>query len=88
MPDAEIPAAVGQLNWIPQQGDFEDDFDAALAELVEAIEVDAEAVRSHTRWQQRAEAWRDGGRARGLLATGAELREADALARAADRAQA
>ncbi len=77
VPDAEIPASVAQLNWIPQQGVFEDDFDAALDELIEALETDAEALRSHTRWQQRAEAWRDGGRARGLLATGAELREAD-----------
>lgn len=75
--DAEIPAAIAQLNWIPQQGEFEADFDAALARLVEALETDAEALRSHTRWQQRAEAWRDGGHPRGLLATGAELREAD-----------
>jgi WD40 repeat protein len=78
VPDIQVPAAVGQLNWVPQQGGFEDDFDGSLAKLVQAIETDAEALRLHTRWQGRAEAWRDGNRARGLLATGAELREADA----------
>lgn len=75
--NADVPAAVGQLNWIPQQGCFEDDFDASLAKLLEALETDAEALRSHARWQQRAETWRDEDRNRGLLATGAELREAD-----------
>jgi WD40 repeat protein len=78
VPDEQVPAAVAQLNWVPQQGVFEDDFDGALAKLIEAFETDAEALRDHARWQQRAEAWRDGDRAKGLLATGAELREADA----------
>lgn len=75
--DAEAPAAVASLNWIPQQGSFEDDFDGSVRKLVQAIETDLDAVRAHTRWQERAQEWRDGDRARGLLATGAELRDAD-----------
>jgi WD40 repeat protein len=78
VPDAEIPAAVASLNWIPQDGTFDDDFEPALGRLIEAIETDQEAVRSHTRWQESAEAWDASGRDRSLLARGSELAEAEA----------
>jgi WD40 repeat protein len=77
VPDADVPAAVAGLNWIPQDGPFEADFDASVARLVHAIETDQDAVRAHTRWQERAEGWA-ADRERSLLARGAELREAEA----------
>jgi WD40 repeat protein len=78
VPDEEIPAAVASLNWIPQDGAFDDDFDGAIARLIGAIETDQEAVRSHTRWQGRAEGWDAADRDRSLLARGSELAEAEA----------
>jgi WD40 repeat protein len=78
VPDEQIPAAVGSLNWIPQDGAFDDDFDGALARLIAAIETDQDAVRAHTRWQERAEAWAAADRDRSVLARGSELGEAEA----------
>jgi WD40 repeat protein len=77
VPDAEIPAAVASLNWIPQDGVFEDDFERSVGRLIEAIETDQAAVRSHTRWQERAEGWAGLDRDRSLLARGSELAEAE-----------
>ena len=75
--DGELPAAVASLNWIPQHGLFDDDLDRGVELLVTAIETDQEAVRSHTRWQERAEGWAAEDRDRSLLARGSELAEAE-----------
>jgi WD40 repeat protein len=84
--DADVPAAIASHNWIPQQGSFEDDFEASVATLVEAIETDLDWVRAHTRWGERAEEWDRRERDRSLLARGSDLTEAEQfLAAAAGR---
>ena len=79
VPDAEVPEEVGSRNWIPQTGRFTDDFDAALATLVIAIETDLDWVREHTRWGLRAEEWVGRGEDRSLLARGTDLDQAEAF---------
>src|SRR5688500_16505997 len=65
--DDRVPPPLRRLNWIPQRGVFEDDFDGSLRTLVAAIRTDLEALRAHTRWQQRAEEWRSRDRDPSLL---------------------
>ena len=75
--DREVPPALRRLNWIPQRGHFEDDFDRNVQTLVEAIRTDQEALRAHTRWEREAAEWETGGRNSGQLLHGAELHEAE-----------
>jgi WD40 repeat protein len=75
--DGALPSTVGERNWIPPQGAFEDDFNDSLKGLLTAIDVDADRLRAHTRWEQRAEEWSERGRAPSLLARGSELRDAE-----------
>ena len=75
--DDEVPPALRRLNWIPQRGAFEDNFEANLATLVEAIRTDQEALRAHTRWEQRAAEWEQRDRDGSLLARGTEMRQAE-----------
>ncbi len=73
-------------SWIPQEGLFDDDVDASMDELIRALETDVEWVRGHTRWGQRADGWQRGGKDRGALLRGQELRDAEAwLAGQADQ---
>jgi WD40 repeat protein len=73
---AELPERISAHNWI----DFSepDRFDAAFAELVEALEIDLEWVEAHTLWLARAHQWEASGRDRSRLLRGAELRSAEA----------
>jgi WD40 repeat protein len=75
--EGALPPTVGARNWIPPQGTFEDDFDASLKGLLTAIDIDADRLRAHTRWEQRAEEWSERDQAASLLARGSELREAE-----------
>ncbi len=84
--DTEVPEAIGSHNWIPQRGVFEDDFEASVGTLIEAIETDLDWVRAHTRWGERAEEWERRRRDGSLLARGSDLAEAEQfLAAAANR---
>jgi WD40 repeat protein len=86
VPDADVPEPVSTHNWVPQQGVFDDDFEAAFETLMEAIETDLEWVRAHTRWGERAEEWKARGRDNSLLARGSDLVAAEQfIAQAADR---
>ncbi len=75
--DADLPRLLQRLNWVPQRGKFEDDFDANLKVLAEAIQTDLEATRAHTRWEAAAAAWEEKDRDASLLPRGSELREAE-----------
>lgn len=76
-PGQPPPEPLASLSWVPQEGAFEDDFDGALDELVEALDTDIDWVRGHTLWGQRADGWDRGGRDRSALLRGQELREAE-----------
>ena len=73
----EVPQSLRRINWIPQRGSFEDDFEGSVQTLVEAIRTDLEALRAHTRWEQRASTWDERGRDASLLARGTDMREAE-----------
>jgi dipeptidyl aminopeptidase/acylaminoacyl peptidase len=79
---ATIPPELASRQWIPARE--EDDFEAALGLLLEAVDTDREWVREHTRLGGRADAWEHGGRDASLLLRGRELEAAEAwLGRAA-----
>lgn len=86
-PLAEPPTGpLATHSWIPQEGLFDDNVDASMDELILALETDVEWVRGHTRWGQRADGWQRGGKDRGALLRGQELRDAEAwLADQADQ---
>ncbi|MFN8226748.1 MAG: TIR domain-containing protein [Mycobacterium sp.] len=71
------PEPLASHSWIPQEGLFDDDFDASVDELIRALDTDVDWVRGHTKWGQRAEGWRRGGQDRGALLRGQELRDAE-----------
>ncbi|MDX1882126.1 TIR domain-containing protein [Mycolicibacterium sp. 120270] len=72
------PEPLASHSWVPQEGLFEDDFDAGVDELVVAMETDIDWVRGHTKWGQRADGWQRGGHDRGALLRGQELADAEA----------
>lgn len=83
---ATPPEPLASHSWIPQDGLFDDDFDASVDELVVAMETDIDWVRGHTKWGQRADGWQRGGHDRGALLRGQELAAAEAwLAGQADK---
>lgn len=71
------PEPLASHSWIPQEGLFDDDFDASVEELIAALETDVDWVRGHTRWGQRAESWQRSGGDRAALLRGQELRDAE-----------
>lgn len=81
--DEKVPAELRRLNWIVCRNDEE--FPRASSSLLEALSLNLEWVREHTRLLVRAVDWRDGGADASLLLRGADLREAEHwLARGAD----
>jgi WD40 repeat protein len=70
-----VPEPAGRHQWISFADG--DDFDAAFAELQQALETDLEWVAAHTRWLGRAREWEQGGRDRGLLLRGTDLSSAE-----------
>ena len=73
--DAAVPDALKRPQWI----DFRDDgeFDAAAARLQEALDVDADWVRMHTRIGLRAGDWDRRERDASFLLRGSDLRDAE-----------
>ena len=81
--DEKVPADLRRLNWIICRNDS--DFPRASAALLDALELNLEWVREHTRLLVRAVDWRDGGNDASLLLRGSDLREAEQwLAQGAD----
>lgn len=59
--DYTVPAGISHINWIyftPHAGQ-ENTFDEGFARVIEAIDVDFEYVREHTRFLQRARDWQN-----------------------------
>ena len=81
----KIPKELAVLNWIF----FEETgkkFSNAVDDLVTAISVDQDWVKSHTRFQKRAIGWERKDQDRGLLLRGSDLSEAESwLAAAAEK---
>ena len=73
--DAKVPDELRRLNWIICRND--NDFPHASASLLEALTVNLEWVREHTRLLVRAVDWRDGGADASLLLRGSDLKDAE-----------
>jgi WD40 repeat protein len=72
---AGINEAVAKVQWIFCRPT--DDFDAGVAEVRRAIDLDLDYVRSHTRLLTRAVEWQGRGSDRSLLLRGNDLRRAE-----------
>ena len=70
-----LPKPIGDRNWIFARA--EDDFAAALQELIRTIEVDLEWVRSHSRLLNRAHEWKAAAKEQSLLLRGWDLEDAE-----------
>ncbi len=73
---SKVPAPLSALNWIFFTGD--DQFQSAVAELIEAIQVDQAWVKQHTRLQNRALEWTRRERDAALALRGQDLNNAEA----------
>lgn len=86
--DYTAPASVSHINWIyftPHAGQ-ENNFDEGIARVVEAMDVDFDYIRDHTRLLQRAREWDVADRQASYLLTGAEIHTAEAwLAQSANK---
>ena len=81
--DEKVPDELRRLNWIICRTDS--DFPRSSAALLEALELNLEWVREHTRLLVRAVDWRDGDGDASLLLRGSDLRDAEQwLAKGAD----
>jgi WD40 repeat protein len=81
---AVAPPALAALNWILFRA--QDNFDAALHALLQAIETDLDWVHAHTRLVTRAAEWERNDRNRSYLLRGSDLDAAEAwLARGAEQ---
>lgn len=74
-----VPTELAELNWVFFRDS--EDFDAALATLIGAIETDLENVHRHTRLLVQARAWEDRGRVETRTLRGHDLEEAEAWLR-------
>ena len=74
--DPEIPVEVRERNWIPFTD--EDEFDASLDRIVQALDTDLDHRREHTRWLTKAIEWNAEARDRSFLLRGSELAAAEA----------
>src|SRR3954452_15285134 len=75
VPDAEVPEAIRERNWIP----FEEElaFGEGIDRLVTALDTDLEHTKAHTRWLVKAIEWDGRGRDKSLLVRGSELADAE-----------
>jgi WD40 repeat protein len=73
--DERVPTELRRLNWIICRNDA--DFPRAASSLLEALTLNLEWVREHTRLLVRAVDWRDGGADASLLLRGSDLKEAE-----------
>jgi WD40 repeat protein len=72
---AAVPEVLQKPQWIDFKGD--ERFEEAVANLLEALNVDADWARQHTRFALRASQWRDRGRDRSFLLRGSDLGDAE-----------
>jgi WD40 repeat protein len=72
---ANVPPFIGALNWIFFRE--QDDFEASLALLLDAIHTDQVWVKAHTRYQSRALEWDRGKRSDAYLLGGSDVEEAE-----------
>lgn len=73
--ETQVPTELRRLNWIICRND--DEFPRASASLLDALTLNLEWVREHTRLLVRAVDWRDGGADPSLLLHGSDLKEAE-----------
>ena len=71
-----LPESLSAHEFVPQHGQFEDDFDRSLQILVSAIETDLDWVKAHTRWGGKALEWETHEHDQSFLLSGSELGEA------------
>ncbi len=76
-PEDRLPERVSSHNWLFFRNT--DDFDAAFAELITALEQDLDWVRAHTGLLLKAREWQSKGSPTSLLLRGGELAEAEHL---------
>lgn len=76
---SNTPGALAKLNWLFFRED--DDFDDALSSLTNALDMDLDWVRAHTRLLTRAIEWDATGRQSSVLLRGTELSSAEAMLR-------
>jgi WD40 repeat protein len=67
----EVPPALALLNWLWWRG--EEDIETISDRLIQAIEIDLEWLRAHTRLLVRAREWEHGARDSSLLLRGRDL---------------
>jgi len=78
--DYEVPDGIGHINWIyftPHAGQ-ENTLDESIPRVLDALDVDFDYVRDHTRLLQRAREWDVNGRHNSYLLTGEEINAAEA----------
>lgn len=75
---ATAPAELGQFQFIPSRGRFEEDFDRCLELVLSAIDTDLDWLQEHTHWGLKAIEWERGHRDASLLLSGSELEAAEA----------
>ncbi len=75
VPDPQLPAEIRARSWIPFTEN--DEFDASLERLVEALDRDLERAKEHTRWMVKAIEWDGEGREKSFLLRGSELKAAE-----------
>jgi WD40 repeat protein len=76
VPDPELPPEIRDRVWIPFVEDQE--FDAGLSRLLNALDTDLEAAKAHTRWLVKALEWDSERRDKSFLLRGSELKAAEA----------
>ena len=79
VPPDQVPEPLRCLNWIFFRE--EDDGEASLGTLLNALDTDLERVRYHTRLLARTQEWQDKKRNPSLLLRGSELAEAESWLR-------
>ncbi len=63
---SDLPKAIRTIEWIDMR-DYIGEFDIRFAQLLAAIDKDAQHVEEHTHWSNRAVIWDDNARERDLL---------------------
>jgi len=75
----EYPPSIAHINWVyfVEHAGQANEWDTAFSKVIEALEMDQEHARAHTRLLQRAKEWDDKKRNRSFLLKGKELQDAE-----------
>jgi TIR domain len=76
-PPERLPETLAARQFVPQRGEFDDDFARSLQTLVAAIDTDLEWVKAHTQWGRKALEWEAHEHDASFLLSGSELDEAE-----------